>query len=367
MRIEINRNEITKALASVRGACSSKAQIPALEGVLLTANGMDVSVTAYNLEYGITAHMQADTYAAEDGTIILPKLLLDAVKKLAGDVVEISTEGTNINVKCGRAKYTFAGLDPSDYPDLPTITSHSVFDISHGTLRRMIRQTVFSVATDNIRPVLTGVMFNGSDNALTLAALDGHRLAVAKTSVNNGIDCHFIVPADTLREIAKMLTDSEEKLVTIAPDAKHIIFETDGTRIFSRLIDGEFMDYAKSIPNTCATEVYIKVRDMMDAADRAELISNDQTKQPLRCEFNNGKLHVECISAIGSVSDTLDARTSGDSVTIGFNTKYLLDALKSCDTDEVKLLLNGGLSPMRIEPVSGDSFMFLVLPMRLKG
>ena len=175
----------------------------------------------------------------------------------------------------------------------------------------------------------------------------------------------FVVPGKTLSEVLKRLSD-EDTPMSMAVGRRHIVLEIDGYAVISRLLDGEFLPYRKAIPQNITTTVRVKTRDLIDAVERASLVINDRTKSPLLCEFRDGRIKVSCTTPLGSASDVIGASIEGNEEEMGFNSRFLLEALKNTETDEVRIELGGPLSPMKMLPASGESFLFLVLPVRLK-
>lgn len=365
MRILCERQALVDAVSNVQRAVASKSALPALEGILLKANGTSLFLAGYDMELGITTTIEAQV--SEPGEIVLTaKLFSEIIRKLPGEEVTIvSNDKHNTTIKSGVSEFTILGFSSDDYPELPSIKDGAAVTLSQNVLKSMIRQTLFAVAQTDTRPVHTGVKFELENQVLRLIAVDGSRLAMRSETVKSNELLNFVVPGKTLGEVLKLLEDSEEPLyVTVG--ARHIILEIGGYSVFSRLLDGEFLPYKKAIPADSSTTVRVKTREMIDAVDRASLVINDRLKSPLICRFKEDSISVSCITALGSASDSIDANIEGRQEEMGFNSRFLLEALRNAESDEVVIELSGPQSPMKILPTSGDNFLFLVLPVRLK-
>ena len=233
----------------------------------------------------------------------------------------------------------------------------------------MINQTVFAVAdTESSKPVYTGLKFVIENGTLTMVGVDGYRLAIRKESIGyDGEDIEFVVPKKTIKEIIKLFNLEDDKKISMLISKRHIVFEIDNYSIISRLLDGEFIDYQSAIPKVSSTTILINTNDAIDCIERTLPVIENNQKNPIRCLFDGDQMRVSSVSSLGRVVDYTHANTSGDRVEIGFNSKFMLDALHASDTDEVKIELGGPVSPAVIKPINSDSFIFLVLPMRLKN
>ena len=228
----------------------------------------------------------------------------------------------------------------------------------------MIRQTVYATSENMAKPIYTGSLFEIENAVLTIVAIDGYRMAIRKENVESQSNTSFVVPGKTQLEILKLLSDDEEP-VDIIIGQRHITFKVKNYRVISRLLEGIFIDYKSTIPQTEKTEVVINTRRLINSVERMSLMNNDRMQSPVRCKFLGDQIKFSCASAVGSANDSIRIPIIGEQVEIGFNNRYMLDALKNTDCDEVKIVLNGTISPIVIKPVQGDSFLFIVVPMRL--
>ncbi len=368
MIISCNRQELQSAVSNVSRAVSSKSSIPALEGILLKTENQQLFLCGYDLELGITTSIAA--HVSEPGEVIFSaKLFSDIIRSLPEGDISISVDDKLLAViRGGETEFKIIGIASSEYPELPSVSEQEAVSVPQSMLKGMIRQTIFAVATNDSKPVHMGTLFEIGGGIIRLVAVDGYRLAMRteQADCNSSEELSFVVPGKTLSEVVKLSGDGEEE-VSICVGRRHIIFRVSSYHVISRLLDGEFLDYKAAIPPTAKTEICLPTRRFMEGVERMSLVVNDRLKSPVRCTFEKDMLRLVCETAIGGASDRFEIRNSGEEIEIGFNNRYLLDALRASETDEIKVQLNGSLSPMKIVPKEGDSFLFLVLPVRLKN
>ena len=367
MNIVCDKALLSSAIDGVSKAVTLRSSIPALEGILLKAEGFQLTLTGYDLEMGITTTIEANVRQA--GEIVLSaKLLGDMVRRLpSGEVSIYTNESGNATIKGGVAEFDILAMSASDYPDLPTPGADHTLTIKAGMLRGMIEKTLYAVSQDDKKPAHTGELFAIEEDKLTVVALDGYRLAIVERPVQAEKHIRIIIPAKTLTEVNKLLGDDEDD-VRISANRRFVVFNSGNYTILSRLIEGEFLNYANVIPNGCKTRVVLETRDFIDTIERASLIITERLKNPLRILFDaSGKVTVRCQTNLGKVVDEFAAQVEGDPVEIGFNNRYLLDALRNARCEKVVLELSGPLSPVKILPEEGEDFIYLVLPVRFKN
>lgn len=367
MNIVCDKALLSSAIDGVSKAVTLRSSIPALEGILLKAEGFQLTLTGYDLEMGITTTIEANVRQA--GEIVLSaKLLGDMVRRLpSGEVSIYTNESGNATIKGGVAEFDILAMSASDYPDLPTPGADHTLTIKAGMLRNMIEKTLYAVSQDDKKPAHTGELFAIEEDKLTVVALDGYRLAIVERPVQAEKHIRIIIPAKTLTEVNKLLGDEDDD-VRISANRRFVVFHSGSYTILSRLIEGEFLNYANVIPNGCKTRVVLETRDFIDTIERASLIITERLKNPLRILFDaSGKVTVRCQTNLGKVVDEFSAQVEGDPVEIGFNNRYLLDALRNARCDKVVLELSGPLSPVKILPEEGNDFIYLVLPVRFKN
>ncbi len=262
------------------------------------------------------------------------------------------------------------GISADEYPELPTVQGGFTINLNKMMLEEMVKQTIFAVAVTDTKVVYTGIKFEISDNELKLVAVDGFRMAIRKEFIDyKGENMTFIVPAKTMNEIIKISVEEEneeETQISLSIGKRHIIFEVNGYSVISRLLEGEFLNYQSTIPTTAQTSVEVDTRSLIESIERTSLIITDRTKSLINCVFDTDFIRISSITSLGTANDKVSADVEGSRVEIGFNNRYFIEALRACNTDRVKIILNGPVSPILIAPTKGDSFNFLVLPVRLK-
>lgn len=366
MKIVCNTEILSEACQNVSRVVSTKTSIPAIEGIYLKAIGNELILTGYDLEVGINTSIEAKV--EEPGSIIInARILCDILRKLPAEVVRIEADERQLCViRCGEVEYKIVGIAAEEYPELPTVSGGYPIIVESNILSDMVRQTIFAVSKNDTKIVHTGIKFEITRGQIRLIAVDGFRLAIRTEQIKyTGDDMSFIVPAKTLGEVIKLIDNSEVISMNIAK--RHIIFEVGNYSIISRLLDGEFLDYNAAVPKSLTTEVNVNVKTFIDSIERTSLLITDRLKSPLRCIFDENMIKISTVTSLGTANDKLACKTEGNRVEIGFNNIFLLDALKACSLDEVKITLNGPLSPITIVPPEGDNFLYLVLPVRLKN
>ncbi len=367
MHILCDKLELIEAVSNVQRAVSSKSALPELEGILLRAHGETLYLAGFDMELGITTTISA--VVKEPGEIILSaRMFGDIVRKMPGEEVSIQTDSRdNAILRSDVTEFSILGKPASKYPDIPKVEDGSCVSVSQQVLKSMIRQTIFAVAAPNDpRPIYTGTKFVILPEELRLVSVDGYRLAMRCEPMKTNENLSFVVPGKNLQEILKLLKD-EEKYCSIIVGRRHVIFEIDGYAVISRLLDGEFIDYERIISPEIKSTVTVNTRALMDTVDRVALVISDRLKSPMVCRFKDNTVAVSCTTPLGSANDSVAAVIEGSEEEMGFNSRYLLDALKNSETDEVIIKLNGPVKPIIITPKEGNHFLFLVQPVLLKN
>ena len=252
---------------------------------------------------------------------------------------------------------------------MPDVDKSREIVIPQPMLKSMIAQTIFAVSDNEAKPIHTGCLFETEGNQLHVVAVDGYRLSVRRETLETvpETDMKFVVPGTALREIERILVDDKEKTVSVYPDEKHILFEIGSTVLITRLIDGEFLNYRSAIPHNFSHAVPVNAREMITCIERVSLIVSEKLKNPVRMTFDGPVVKMSCITAVGKSYDECALGESVEGLEIGFNNRYLLDALRACTDENIVMSLNGALNPLVLSPVEGDKFTYLVLPVRLKA
>lgn len=368
MKFVCNTKELNNACNNVIRAVSAKVTIPTIEGILIECGSNTLSLTGYDFEFGINTILSVNVI--EPGAIVInAKVLCDIIRKLSDEEVTIEVKGTSVSIISGAAQYSITGIDADDYPELPSVNGGIPFELEQKLVNSMVVQTLFAVAdNESSKPVYTGLKFDVTNGLLTLIGVDGYRLAIRKEAIDyTGEDISFIVPKKTIKELMKLLDLESDEKIKVSIGKRHIVFEIGNYSIISRLLDGDFIDYRSAVPKTITTTVLINTSDAINCIDKSIPVIENNQKNPIRCLFDADQMRVSTVSSLGRVVDYTHANTSGNRVEIGFNSKFMLDALNAADTDEVRIELAGPVSPAKVMPTTGDSFLFLVLPMRLRN
>ena len=365
MKFVCNTQKFSEICSNVQRSVSSKSTIPAIEGILITTAENSVTVTGYDLEVGVITSTEARV--EEQGSIILnARLLCDILRNIEADTVRIeSDERMTVKIKGGEANFSIMGISSQEYPELPSVNSSFPIVIGGNILKDMIRKTVFAAAENDNKIVHTGVRFEITNNLLRLVAVDGFRLAIRNEQIDYiGDDQIFVVPKKALNEIIKLVSDDEPVSLNIGK--RHIVFEIGSYVIVSRLLEGEFLNYKAAIAINDTTKVSVNTRMLISGIERASIVITERAKSPIKCALGDNLIKISATTALGAADDRIPAKITGNMIEIGFNNKFLLDALRVCDTDEVSIRLASPVLPIVIEPTDGDSFLFLILPVKLK-
>lgn len=368
MKFSCEKALLQAAISTTSRAVSPKSSIPALEGILLEA-GNDLRLTGYNLETGIRTIVPADI--REEGTLVLgARLFGEIVRKLPDDIVTFQSENYMVNIKCGMSEFNILGTDPEEFPELPTVEYQNSLILPQSRLKAMISQTLFAVSDNESRPIHTGSLFEVDSNGLTIVSVDGYRLALRHEAIDKkeGAETFsFVVPGAALSEVEKICSDVDEP-ASVTQGARHVMFKVGDTMLVSRRLEGEFLAYRQAIPRNNTIHVEGETRALLSSIDRVSLIISDKLKSPLRCVFDSNLLKISTKTAIGDAYDECPLSGDGGGLEIGFNNKYLMDALKAAPADKVRLELTTGVSPCVILPTEGEeNFLYMVLPVRLKA
>lgn len=368
MKFTCSRSVLLAAINTAAKAASAKSPIPALEGILIEAGMGNVKLTGYDLKKGIYTRIEADV--PETGSVVLgARIFGDIVRSLPeGQVCVRCDEGQNVSITCQNSEFNIMGTNFNDYPELPSIDGSQSVQLPQNILSEMIRQTIFAVSDNESRPIYTGELFEISGGSLTLIAVDGYRLALRREEIDTeAADCSFIVPGSALSDLEKLCGDTDDG-VSIALGSKHISFSLGDTVLISRRLDGEFLNYKKTVPSTYNHTVTADKAVLQRTVERVSLIIDDKIKNPLRCVFADGELRINCTTSLGKAEDSCFVSGSGGDTEIGFNNRYLLDALKAAPAEEINININSGASPCIITPTDGgESFLYMILPVRLKA
>jgi DNA polymerase-3 subunit beta len=366
MKFSCEKNILVSAISVAQKAVSSKSTLVVLEGILLRAFDQQLTLSSNNMELSIDYNMEA-TIEEEGSIVVNARLFGDIIRRLPQDLVFFETKENNlITIHSGNASFDIMGLPADEFPQAQQVDRSNYMEISQKLFKSMISKTIFSVATVDLKPILTGVLFDFHGSTLNLVAIDGYRLARRSIEVENtNITAQFVIPAKTLNELLKLLTDSDDP-VTLYVDKQNILFVFPQFTLISRLLEGEFLNYDAIIPKEFRIEAIVDTKTFIASIERASLIvSGEFTKTPLRVNIAEHEITLNCSAQMGKATDSFSAQVTGGDLEIGFNFKYLLDALGAVEEPETKVLFNMSLNPCIIRPLEGDDYLYMILPIRL--
>lgn len=367
IRFTCNRQLFYTTITHVAKGVSPKSTIPELERLKLRLNHELLELTGFDLEFGIQSCIEVES--SDTGEFVIsPRLLSESVRRCSGDTITMQVDDNYIvHLYCDETQLQISAMSAAEYPALPDLDIEEGMQLEQSVLGSMIRQTHYAASLNESKPVLTGELFEVEDHVLHVAAIDGYRLAVRQEPISYDKPCHFVVPKRTLLEVAAMLSDDSEELCTISADRRNVVFEFGGYVVFSRLLEGEFHNYKSSIPSTYETEIRIDTRDLMHCLERCSLLISGKYNAPVRCTFTNGSMQIWCKTGIGEIKDKIPAQVNGPDVTIGFDNRFFLDAVRAADCDQLRIQLSGGNRVAKLLPPEGESFIFLLMPIQLRN
>lgn len=368
MKFSCEKVFLQSAVSITSRATATKSSIPALEGILLQAS-TQLTVCGYNMQTGIRTSIDANI--TEEGELVLPSRLFgEIIRRMPDDIITFSSDkNLNVHLSCGDVDYNIQALSAEDYPELPEVEDQYSTHIQQNVLRSMISETSFAVSTDEVRPIHTGSLFEISENGLTMVSVDGFRLALRREPLNtvSGGAFSFVAPGAALNEVEKICEDTDEEAV-ITLGSRHLLFTIGSSQLICRRLEGEFLDYKSAIPRSNPIIVTADAKSLMQSIDRVSVVISEKQKSPIQCVFTDGKVTLSAKTANGEAKDICPVTGDGNNLRIGFNNRYLMDALKYAPTDTVRIELNTGISPCVILPAEGEEkFLYMVLPVRLKN
>ena len=368
MRFTCEKSMLVTGLNIAGRTVAQKSSLSVIEGILCKA-GHGLSLTGYNMETAITYTIEAEV--SDPGQCILPaKLFGDIIRRLPeGPVTVVVSEDFKVSIRAGYASFTISAESADDYPELPDVNEGKAIRIPQCKLKELISGTIFAVSENQGRPIHTGVKFEVTDTSITAIAVDGFRLArrTWHPEEGTGRELSFVVPAAGLKEVEKIVTDSEDN-ASFTLGTKHILFQIGNATLVCRLLDGEFLDWRRVVPTNCPIKLVANVSDLASSVERVGLIVSEKYKSPVRCVFSHQELLMRTNTTIGAAEDRCSIAGDGKELEIGFNVRYLADALRVVPSDEVTLELTNGLSPIVLTPVDEKyDFAYMVLPVRIKN
>ena len=373
MKFVCEKEKILKALNSVTKAVAVRTTMPILEGILIQTNDNDIKLTCYDQELGIEYVINDCNIEEHGATVVNAIMFSEIIRKLPDTEIKITVNDKNLLViECEGSLYKLATMNPDEFPELPEINVENSIELEQNSLKEMIRKTIFAVSNEENRPIFTGCLFEVKENKLNVVAVDGFRLAwKSKVLTKQTNSFAAVIPGRTLTEINKIILDSFD-VIKIGIAKNQALFEIENCKIVTRLLDGEFLNYSKVIPEKWETRIRVNTNIIADCFERVSLISSSsiekEKKYPVKVAVEVGKITISCTNQIGDAKEELFVTTEGKNLEVGFNPKYFLDALKNINDEEVFIDFGTSISPCIIRSVEEEGdYKYMILPIRLKN
>ncbi|MCI5649467.1 MAG: DNA polymerase III subunit beta [Fusicatenibacter sp.] len=367
MKLIFEKADLMKSVSIAMKAVPNKTTMPILECILIDASSNQIKFTSNDMELGIETIVNGRIL--ERGIIALDaKIFSEIVRKLPDSQVTMSTDENYLTtISCGKAKFNIPGKSGEDFSYLPVIETSDCVTISQFTLKEIIRQTIFSIAANENNKLMTGELFEIKNDTLRVVSLDGHRIAIRKIVLKDSYnDLKVVVPGKTLNEISKILSGEVDDEVTIYFAENHIMFTLDDTKVVSRLIDGEYFRIDQMLSSDYETKVQINKKEFLDCIDRATLLVREGDKKPIIIDIREDQMELQINSALGSMNENIDISKEGKDIMIGFNPRFLIDALKVIDDEEISIYLVNPKAPCFIRNEE-ESYVYLILPVNFNS
>lgn len=362
MHIICDKSKLIEGMNIVMKAIPGKTTMMILECVVIEVKDNQIKLIANDLQLGIETLIDGEI--KQEGSVAVgAKVFFEIIRKLPSDNVSITVdEDYHMNISCGKAKFNIMAKATDEFPYLPNIVKDKNVNISQFTLKDIIRQTVFSISDNENAKVMTGELFEIHDSELKVVSLDGHRISIRKVKLNQSYDdVSVIIPGKTLIEISKIINGGMDDEVSIFFTDKHVLFEFEDTIVLSRLIEGEYYKIDKMLSTDYETKVTVNKREMLECIDRSTLLLKESDKKPVIIDVQDDYMKFAMNSAIGSMDEDIDASKEGKDILIGFNPRFLMDALRVIDEDEITVYMINPKAPCFIRDQE-ETYIYLILP-----
>jgi DNA polymerase-3 subunit beta len=376
MKFIIQRDKLVQSVQDVLKAVSSRTTIPILTGIKIVATEEGVTLTGSDSDISIESFIPSEEDGKENvevkasGSVVLQaRFFSEIIKKLPMDTVELEVQNQFVTtIRSGKSEFNLNGQDAAEYPHLPQIEEDSVFKLPTDLLKNIIRQTVFAVSTSETRPILTGVNWKLENHELTCIATDSHRLALRKAKIDaeNNLACNVVIPGKSLNELNKILDDTNELLDIVITD-NQVLFKAKNILFFSRLLDGNYPDTSRLIPAESKTDITVSTKEFLQAIDRASLLAREGRNNVVKlATLEQSALEISSNSPeVGKVVEQVQGNSvEGEELKISFSAKYMMDALKALEGNEILINFTGAMRPFLIRTMHDDSMLQLILPVR---
>ncbi|HIZ45336.1 MAG TPA: DNA polymerase III subunit beta [Firmicutes bacterium] len=365
MKLSFEKQALLSAISIVMKAVPSRTTMPILECILIDASDEEIKLTANDMELGIETKVKGNIL--DPGKIAIDaKLFSEIIRKLPDSQVWIeSDDSLNVSIDCEKSSFKIAGRPGDEFSYLPYIEKEHYISLSQFTLKEIIRQTIFSIAANENNKLMTGELFEVKDDFLRVISLDGHRISIRRVQLKDHYeDEKVIVPGKTLTEISKILSGEADREVLIYFTANHILFEFDDTVVVSRLIEGQYFNVNQMLSNDYETRITLNKQELLDSIERSVLLIRESDKKPIIITITDMGMEIAIQSAIGSLKEEILIHKEGKDITIGFNPKFLIDALRVIDDESVDLYMVNSKAPCFIRD-GEENYIYLILPVNI--
>lgn len=366
MIFKCKQAELSTAISIVSKAVSSKTTMPILSGIYFEAKNNQLKLIGNDLNLCIETTISAEV--EKEGTVVMPsKLFSELIRKLPDAPIEFDIKDSNVvDIHCMNSSYKLVGLPGNEYPELPIIEDKNAIFMDKELFGNMIRQTNFAISQDESRPILTGALLEIENGKFNMVAIDGYRMAIKNATIKTDLSQKVVVPGRTLNEIGKLVGQMEGKSeLRIAFDEKQVLFNVGHINVYSRLLAGEFINYNQILPTEYKSVITVKTNDLYNGLDRSFLMARENKNIAIRLEIKDDQLQIVSNSEMGSAVEIVPIQLEGQDLEIGFNPKFLIDALKVIESEEIKMHFVNNVSPSIIKPMDTDNYTYLVLPCRI--
>lgn len=364
MKFSCAKSLLQNSISIVQKAVTGKSTMPILQGILINLNEGELVLSASDKDLSIETKLQVNM--EEKGSIVVDaKLFGEIIRRLPNDTIHVNTTNDNtIEILCQKSKFNIIHMNADEFPEIPRITENMLFKIPQNVLKNMIKGTIFATAQDETRPILTGVLFEVNDKKINLVAIDGYRLALVSDFIDDDNTINAVIPGRTLSEVSKILEENDKDVnITFTPN--HILFTIGETKIISRLLEGEFIKYNSIIPEEFKLKIYAKRNDLVNCIERASLLAKEGNTNLIKLQIEDDNMIITSNSQLGMVREEVNIIMQGEPLQIAFNSKYLLDALKIMEEEEISMEFTSSVSPCVLKNKVNDNCIYLVLPVRL--
>ncbi len=370
MKFKCSKEDLIKGLNSVSKTVASKTTLPIQEGILIETVGSNIRLITNDLEIGTEYILNAEIEEA-GATVVDMKTFNEIIRKIESLEITFEEKDGIFAIKSTSGVFKLQTMNAEEYKRLPVFNIEKQIEISQKVFKDMVKKTVFSASVDMNRPVYTGVLITVTGNVINLVAIDGFRMAIKKELLESySNDFKAIIPAKVLTEVIKSLEDEEDKKIRIGVNKNQALFEMDECTVVSRIIDGEFLNYNNVLPAEADTKVTINRRQFLEAIERVAIFSRDVSekdkKVPVKVSIQMDSIEVSCVSVTGDAKEIVNSVVEGKNLDIGFNPRYLIEALRVIEDEEIQMEFSTNVSPLIIKPIAGNTYIYMVLPVKIK-